>query len=94
MKKAIYIAAIFMVSGAAQATGFLQNQSVNGMNRYCQYSDGVVFTVNAASLCPLNTDSLQQQERPRYNPLQNNGCDPRYPAACGKSFNPNAYDDK
>lgn len=35
--------------------GFLQSQSVNGMLRYCRYSNGVVNTINSMNLCPLNT---------------------------------------
>lgn len=34
--------------------GFLQSQSVNGLLRYCRYSNGVVNTVNAVELCPMN----------------------------------------
>lgn len=35
--------------------GFLQNQSVNGLLRYCRYSNGVVNTISSTDLCPLNT---------------------------------------
>jgi hypothetical protein len=43
------------ISPTGGVVGFLQNQSVNGMLRYCRYSNGVVVTISSVSLCPLNT---------------------------------------
>jgi hypothetical protein len=33
--------------------GALIDQRVNGLSRYCSYSDGAVLTVGSATLCPV-----------------------------------------
>ena len=34
--------------------GSLQNQKVDGFNRYCNYSDGATLTVGSTDLCPIS----------------------------------------
>lgn len=43
-------------SPGSGVVGFLKNQSTNGTLRYCNYSNGVVNTINIVDLCPLSTD--------------------------------------
>ena len=43
-------------SSAFALMGFLESESVNGMNRYCKYSNGVILTVSAVALCPLSVN--------------------------------------
>lgn len=42
------------VQPASGMTYMLQNQSVNGMLRYCYYHGGIVNTISSVELCPLS----------------------------------------
>jgi hypothetical protein len=49
------VPSVLVPASSGIVPGFLQTQSTSGMLRYCGYSNGVVNTVGAAELCPLNT---------------------------------------
>lgn len=41
---------------SAMLTGFLQGETANRDLKYCRYSNGVVTTISAVTLCPLSTN--------------------------------------
>ena len=53
MKSAVAIFLVFGCASAFAVMGILTGQSINGGLRYCQYSNGVIVTVNSYELCPV-----------------------------------------
>jgi len=51
---AVALTAALASTNALAITGFLNGQSTSGMHRYCYYSNGVILTISATSLCPLS----------------------------------------
>ncbi len=49
------------ISTSSLAWGTLTQQSVEGLNRYCHYSDGGVLTRDSVELCPI--DNANQSHR-------------------------------
>lgn len=55
-KVIVFIVAALSFSNAYALKGFLEGESSSGMNKYCQYSNGVIITVKSHKLCPLSID--------------------------------------
>ncbi len=57
MRLVIAIAAIALAQPAAAMTYFLSSDlGVEGFMRYCEFSDGKVYTVNSTELCPMSIE--------------------------------------
>ena len=52
----VTIAAILYSTSVLAMFGVLQQQWVEGSNRYCKYSNGVIITVALHENCPVNID--------------------------------------
>jgi hypothetical protein len=57
MKKAILTVLLVAFGSSAFAVmGFLKNQKINGLLKYCYYSNGVITTINSYELCPQSVN--------------------------------------
>lgn len=57
MKTLLAAVAFALASGSALAfSGILQSEEVNGMLKYCKYSNGVIITVQMHEFCPMSSD--------------------------------------
>lgn len=48
------ISSFIMANAAFAVMGFLTDQSTKGLNKYCEYSNGVIITISSVELCPLS----------------------------------------
>ena len=54
MKTIVALVTVLFSMSAFAIYGTLQSSTIEGANKYCKYSNGVIITIKSYKLCPIS----------------------------------------